>query len=102
MELCYGSASRAVFTRLKIALYHSYGLVAMEAMSAIAQSDAKIENPDLLVLCALLHDTIEDTDKSFENITQAFGADIAKGVLALSKNDALATKREKMLDSLAH
>ena len=36
------------------------GNVAMEAMAAIA-NDTRINNPDLLVQCALLHDVIEDT-----------------------------------------
>ena len=34
------------------------GLVAMEAMSAITY-DSNIEEPDLLIQCALLHDVIE-------------------------------------------
>ena len=75
------------------------GLVAMEALSAIAQSD-EISAPDLLVLCALLHDTIEDTNTSFEDIKKEFGSDIANGVMALSKDKNLSTKEEQMVDSL--
>lgn len=37
------------------------GLVAMEALSAISETD-DIKSPDLLALCALLHDTIEDSN----------------------------------------
>jgi (p)ppGpp synthase/HD superfamily hydrolase len=73
--------------------------VAMEAMSAIALSH-NIKQPDLLVQCALLHDTIEDTACSYEDIKLTFGTDIADNVAALSKNKALATKEEQMQDSL--
>jgi len=82
-----------------IAYINHLANVAMEAMSAIALS-TDIENPDLLVQCALLHDTIEDTSCSYSDIEQLFGAAIAKGVSALSKDKNLATKEEQMLDSL--
>lgn len=75
------------------------GLVAMEAMAAIARS-TDIASPDLLVSCALLHDTIEDTNVSVDEIEQEFGAGVASGVLALSKDKTLPTKAEQMMDSL--
>lgn len=77
---------------------HHLGLVAMEACAAVAQ-DA-VANPDRLVLCALLHDAIEDTDTPYDEIQARFGRDIADGVQALSKNPQLPTKREQMQDSL--
>ncbi len=43
------------------------GLVAMEAMAAILNSNS-INSPDLLVLSALLHDTIEDTNSTYDEI----------------------------------
>ena len=55
---------------------------------------------NLAIQVAILHDTIEDTDTSFEEITTVFGTEVAKGVLALTKNETLTTKREQMLDSL--
>lgn len=48
---------------------------------------------------ALLHDSLEDTDTSFEDIEHEFGKDIADGVLALTKNQNL-QKQEQMADSL--
>jgi len=74
------------------------GLVAMEAMAAIANGN--IENPDLLVQCALLHDTIEDTSSSYDDIKSEFGIEVADGVLALTKDKSLSSKREQMLDSI--
>jgi (p)ppGpp synthase/HD superfamily hydrolase len=75
------------------------GLVAMEAMSAAASGEP-VQSPDLLVLAALLHDTLEDTSTTYEQLKQNFGTSVADGVLALTKNDSLATKKEKMRDSL--
>lgn len=75
------------------------GLVTMEAMAAIANDD-KIENPDLLVSCALLHDSIEDTATTYDDIKKEFGKDVADGVLSLTKNKKLPTKVEQMRDSI--
>lgn len=74
------------------------GLVAMEATATVAHE--AIDNPNLLVLCALLHDAIEDTDATYEDIESRFGRDIADGVLALTKNTQLPSKPEQMKDSL--
>ncbi|MES0490325.1 MAG: HD domain-containing protein [Leptospirales bacterium] len=73
--------------------------VAMEVISAIAQSKS-IQKPDLAVQCALLHDTIEDTEITYETIETEFGKAVASGVLALTKNSQFKTKEEKMQDSL--
>ncbi len=43
------------------------GSVAMEVMAAIAQSSS-VANPDLAVQCALLHDTVEDTRTTYEQV----------------------------------
>jgi len=83
----------------KIPYINHIGIVAMEAMAAITHSN-HIASPDLLVSCALLHDTIEDTDVSVDEIEQEFGTDVANGVLALSKDATLPTKAEQMRDSL--
>ncbi|HUS29322.1 MAG TPA: HD domain-containing protein [Kofleriaceae bacterium] len=78
--------------------------VAAEVIAALPTTT--LADPDLAVTCALLHDTVEDTATTLDEVTAKFGAAVAAGVSALSKNDALlvdgrtATKREKMLDSL--
>jgi guanosine-3',5'-bis(diphosphate) 3'-pyrophosphohydrolase len=74
------------------------GLVTMEATAAIANNN--IDNPNLLVLCALLHDSIEDTSATYENIRSKFGSDIANGVLSLTKDEELPSKLEQMQDSI--
>jgi (p)ppGpp synthase/HD superfamily hydrolase len=78
---------------------HHIGLVAMEAMSAITY-DSTIEKPDLLIQCALLHDVIEDTNCTYHALRAEFGAQLADGVLALSKDPNLPSKNEQMQDSL--
>jgi len=75
------------------------GLVAMEAMSAIAYG-SNIEEPDLLIQCALLHDVIEDTNCTYDALRAEFGAQVADGVLALSKDPSLPSKKEQMEDSI--
>lgn len=74
------------------------GLVAMEAATAIANEN--IQNPNILVVCALLHDSIEDTSATYEDIENTFGTQIADGVLALTKNVQLPSKFEQMQDSI--
>lgn len=74
------------------------GLVTMEATATIANNN--IDNPNLLVVCALLHDSIEDTSTTYDDLKRSFGSDIANGVLSLSKNEELPSKAEQMQDSL--
>lgn len=66
--------------------------VAMEIM-ALPDSD------DFALSCALLHDTIEDTQTGYEVIGSLFGDAVAEGVLALTKNTTL-PKSDQMPDSL--
>ena len=55
---------------------------------------------DFAIQTAVLHDTIEDTDANFEELREEFGEPIAKAVQALTKDDKLETKAERMIDSL--
>lgn len=82
-----------------ISYINHLGLVSMEATAAIA-NDSNINNPNLLILCALLHDSIEDTPTTYEEIKNEFGTEVANGVMSLSKNEELPTKKEQMDDSL--
>lgn len=70
--------------------------VASEVLWA-SQTDAF--DVDLALACALLHDTIEDAGVTHHALEREFGAPVALGVLALSKDEAL-PKAERMLDSL--
>jgi len=72
--------------------------VAAEVMRGIALEP--VENPDLAIGCALLHDVLEDTKTKFDEVSASFGADIAGGVAALSKNKLL-PKTAQLEDSLA-
>ena len=72
--------------------------VAMEVLIAFQ----KEPNFDLsfAVQLALLHDTVEDTETTMEEVRDTFGSKIAQGVSALSKNPAMETKVAMMDDSL--
>jgi guanosine-3',5'-bis(diphosphate) 3'-pyrophosphohydrolase len=72
--------------------------VAMEIL--VAASHTPDFDPDFAVQVGLLHDTIEDTSTTFEEISDKFGLDVANGVLALTKNEML-PKEQQIPDSLA-
>ncbi len=71
--------------------------VAMEVMMAYHIE----QNFDIkyAVQLALLHDVLEDTDTTFDEIKSTFGEEVAVGVLALTKNEEL-PKEEQIYDSL--
>ena len=71
--------------------------VAMEIL--IASEKSENFDTEFAVQLALLHDTLEDTDVTFEQIEKEFGNKVAEGVLALTKNSDL-EKSVKMMDSL--
>lgn len=54
---------------------------------------------NFLVCTALLHDTLEDTNTSYEELVKKFGEKVANGVKALTKNENL-PKKEQMKDSI--
>lgn len=74
--------------------------VSVEIIKAIELTHNKL-NENLAIQCALLHDIIEDTEVSFNELTKTFGEDVANGVLALTKNSKLKSKHVMMTDSLA-
>ncbi len=64
------------------------------ALASVLAGDGAIEQTD--VLCAaLLHDTIEDTDTTAEELTGIFGAKIASIVLEVTNNPNLAKTEQK-------
>ena len=82
-----------------------FSLVAMEVIAAL-EKEAGLDG-NLAVQCALLHDTIEDTDTTYDQLVETFGAAVANGVQALSKNKLVGAdlpkqkrKERQMADSL--
>jgi (p)ppGpp synthase/HD superfamily hydrolase len=71
--------------------------VSMEIMSSLSVGNKR--NGDLAVQCALLHDTLEDTGVTYEQVKEKFGIVVACGVQALTKNIKL-DKNKQMEDSL--
>lgn len=71
--------------------------VTMEITAVI--SIEGLQEPDLAVQCALLHDIIEDTDVTGYDISLLFGPKVAAGVDALTKNRCLA-KDVQIRDSI--
>ena len=77
-------------------IYH-VSSVAMELIWALTESDSL--NGDLAVQCALLHDVIEDTDCTYQDLVDKFGVEVSDGVQALTKDKSL-PKNDQMMDSL--
>ena len=71
--------------------------VAMEVAAALRVESGHDE--DLVMQCALLHDTLEYTIVTYTQLAATFGSAVANGVLALSKDPAL-PKEAQMADSL--
>lgn len=71
--------------------------VCMEVIAALNLEIGHDEN--LAVQCALLHDVIEDTNVTYEQVKADFGKAVANGILALSKGKAL-PKHLQLGDSL--
>ena len=55
---------------------------------------------DFALQCALLHDSVEDAEVAVATLRSEFGARVADGVSALTKDDAV-PKPERMPDSPA-
>ena len=73
--------------------------VAMEVTGALGK-DSSLDG-NLTVQCALLHDTIEDTEITYDQLVEEFGFEVANGVHALTKDESVGTdlskkKREKL------
>lgn len=73
--------------------------VAQEVMAALCSSGNSGLNAELLIQCAILHDSMEDAGISYRELKNRFGRTVADGVQALTKNKAL-PKEMRMKDSL--
>ncbi len=67
-----------------------FSFVAMEVIAALAVES--IMDGDLAVQCALLHDTLEDTDVTHNDLTNKFGIKVADAVAALTKDETIAAE----------
>jgi (p)ppGpp synthase/HD superfamily hydrolase len=72
-------------------------LVCMEVIGALREEPG--HDQELAVQCALLHDVVEDTPITLDQVRAAFGAAVAAGVAALSKDPGLPKDRQ-LQDSL--
>ncbi len=71
----------------------------MEVMWSLVQGSV-VHDPDLAVQAAFLHDVLERTPYTYDELAAEFGTEVADGVSALSKNPALPGKAAQMEDSL--
>jgi len=71
--------------------------VAMEIL--VAATYSKIFDTEFAIQVGLLHDVLEDTEVTVEELTTIFGIAVTTGVQALTKNTDL-PHEEQMMDSL--
>lgn len=83
---------------MRIDYINHIGSVLTEVLWTIDHSN--VRNPLLAIHCAILHDVVEDTEYTYEDILERFGKEVAEGVQALTKNTGLPTKEDQMKDSL--
>jgi (p)ppGpp synthase/HD superfamily hydrolase len=81
----------------KIEYINHIGSVVFEILNAGMHTENF--NGELAISCALLHDSIEDTALSVDELKQLYGEEVAAGVLALTKDKGRA-KDQQMIDSL--
>ena len=74
--------------------------VVMEIIHACEQSELKLEQTDFAITVSFLHDTLEDTDVTYDDIYKEFGAEVAEAVDALTKDETLESKKEQMASSI--
>ena len=65
-------------------------------MANILIQEGKVYDP-IVILAALLHDTVEDTDTTFEEIEQEFGKDVRKVVEEVTDDKNLPRDKRKAL-----
>jgi len=84
---------------MQIDYLNHIGSVAVEVMWALPATPDY--DADLALQCALLHDVLEDTATTYEEVLTQFGQPLANGVSALTKDKTLPGKHAQMEDSLA-
>lgn len=94
----HGQTYSTPLENLRLDYLTHIGAVVMELMHALAEDNAGLDF-DYALQCALLHDVLEDTPRTYSELAAKFGVKIAEGVAALSKNPDL-PRAEQMLDSL--
>jgi (p)ppGpp synthase/HD superfamily hydrolase len=73
----------------------SRGLPYIEHPRMVAATLAERGYPDEVLAAALLHDVVEDSDTTVEDLRAEFGEEIAELVAALSDDESIASYRER-------
>lgn len=74
--------------------------VAMEILHACEEGQIKVEDTDFAITIAFLHDVLEDTQTSFDEIADEFDDNVAVAVESLTKDESIANKKQKMADCI--
>lgn len=78
-------------------LLHISNVVMEVIMAYVHEPNFDLE---LAIQVAILHDSVEDTNATADDITERFGEKVGEAVAALTKDGSFKDKNEKMQDSL--
>jgi guanosine-3',5'-bis(diphosphate) 3'-pyrophosphohydrolase len=67
----------------------------IEVANVLSHTDNNVDIP--LLTAAVLHDTLEDTDTTFEEITEVFGDEIASTVREVTDDMSLSKERRRQI-----
>jgi guanosine-3',5'-bis(diphosphate) 3'-pyrophosphohydrolase len=73
------------------------------AVATVLASEGNVSE-EILLIAAVLHDTVEDTETTFENLEEAFGIEVANVVREVTDDKSLpkATRKELQIEHARH
>lgn len=74
----------------------NFKLIPFAGVAYILTNEAKITDPEV-IQAALLHDTVEDTETTFEEIEQEFGVNVKNIVAEVTDDKSLPSTERKRL-----
>ena len=75
-------------------------LVAMEVINACVKSKVDDEKANLAITCALLHNIIDDTNITYDELYVDFSEAVANAVESLSRDESISSKQDQMKKSI--
>lgn len=75
---------------------YNFKSIPFSGVAYILTNEAKITDPDV-IQAALLHDTVEDTETTFEEIEQEFGVNVKNIVAEVTDDKSLPSTERKRL-----
>lgn len=75
-------------------------LLTKSLKSVKEKNSLSLTSCEFAIVCAILHDVLEDTETTKEELEETFSVSVAEAVSSLTKNSNIKDKTEQMVDSL--